>query len=78
MRNPFRENDDAINYPKSPSDRQHLVDNTSEDAISFGKNSPCSFIKRNKNCSVAILVIALVAVALVAGLYHYRIRFEFC
>ena len=72
MRNPFRAED--LSYPKPPSDRQHLVDNTSEDAISFGKNSPCSVIKRNKNCSAALFAILVVSFCLGIALYYHRIR----
>lgn len=74
MRNPFRNPDDSMNYPRPPSDRQHLVDNSSEDAISFGPNSPCSIVKRHKNCASFIFSVAVVAFCLAIGIYYHRIR----
>jgi endonuclease/exonuclease/phosphatase family metal-dependent hydrolase len=74
MRNPFRNSDEGSSYPKSPNDRQLLVENRSDDVISFGPNSPCAIIKRNKNCSACILSIAVVALCLAIGIYYHRIR----
>jgi hypothetical protein len=56
MRNPFRNPDESRLYPPSPTDNQHLVDNNSlDESISFGPNTPCALFRRHKHCSVVLL-----------------------
>lgn len=74
MRNPFRNPDESANYPKPPSDTQQLVDNNSlNEAISFGPNTPCAIMRRHKLCS-SIMFIVVVVACVAAGVYFYRIR----